>query len=322
MDYYVYALLDPRKEHEEFGYLPFYIGKGKNNRAFRHLTVPNYGIKSNPGKVYKINSIRRDGYEPICIKIKENLSEKEAYDLEDQYILKYGRKGYEEYGVLTNICIDHRPPSRKGQPLSENQKEILKKAAREKRIGKTYEEIYGPERAEIVRQNVGNATKRRAGNISEETRRKLSISNSRSYIEIYGSEEEAKKQAEIRSRALKGQKRTPEQRKKMSENNGCRGKIPHNAQKITINGLTFPSQQKAITELKLTVDNVRLLVAKNGGKLNIETDKIEITPYIKNKIEKALAEYKSNNLPEESELNDGADLEYLASLESIVEEDI
>ena len=42
-EYYVYCYLDTRNKHNktydsfEFEYEPIYIGKGKNNRAVRHL---------------------------------------------------------------------------------------------------------------------------------------------------------------------------------------------------------------------------------------------------------------------------------------------
>jgi hypothetical protein len=117
-------LVDPRDNQ------PFYIGKGKGRRAKTHLWP-----KPETRNVYKENKItiiREEGLEPIINYIIENiLDEKLAYDIEKELILKYGRKGYDKDGILTNVCIDARPPNHKG---------------------KSYEEIYGNERANIERK--------------------------------------------------------------------------------------------------------------------------------------------------------------------------
>lgn len=109
--YYIYELIDPRND------LPFYVGKGKveNNRHEDHLKETTEH-NSNRHKVFKINAIRDAGLSiPIriiepCIKDEDT-----AYRIEDYYILKYGRIGYEENGILTNICLNGIPPSAKGK---------------------------------------------------------------------------------------------------------------------------------------------------------------------------------------------------------------
>lgn len=121
--YYVYQLVDPRTNK------PFYIGKGTGNRAKTHLKkVPD---TRNVYKENKIASIREEGLEPRIEYIAENISDESlAYAIEEQTILYYGRKGYEENGILTNICLNSRPPNHRG---------------------KTYEEIYGVEKAQQQR---------------------------------------------------------------------------------------------------------------------------------------------------------------------------
>lgn len=122
--YYVYQLVDPRTNQ------PFYIGKGSGNRAQTHLKeIPN---TRNVYKENKIANIRSQGLEPRIEYIAENIiDESLAYDIEEQTIIHYGRKGYEENGILTNICLGSRPPNHKG---------------------KTYEDIYGVERAHQQRE--------------------------------------------------------------------------------------------------------------------------------------------------------------------------
>lgn len=104
--YYVYAYLDPRKPGKyvygdyEFEYEPFYVGKGKKSRYLYHLS-DNY---INPFKINKINKIRKVlGIDPIIIKIRENMKESEAYELESYLIQSIG-KIIDGNGSLTNMC--------------------------------------------------------------------------------------------------------------------------------------------------------------------------------------------------------------------------
>lgn len=103
--YYIYYLMDPRTG------LPFYVGKGSGNRAHHHLDNRKK-VRSNDRKDNKIASIRRDGLEPyIHYPIVGIEDEATAYYIEDIHILMYGRKGYDEDGILTNIIINSVPLS-------------------------------------------------------------------------------------------------------------------------------------------------------------------------------------------------------------------
>lgn len=133
--YYVYALIDPRNNQ------PFYIGKGSNTRAQTHLY--NMSGVRNQFKENKIAAIRSEGLEPIIEYLVQDIADEDlAYKLETQFIRHYGRKGYEANGILTNICIDSRPPAHKG---------------------KSYEEIYGLERAKEQREKRSRLQKERGG---------------------------------------------------------------------------------------------------------------------------------------------------------------
>lgn len=133
--YYVYELIDPRHN------TPFYVGKGKGRRAKTHLwETPE---TRNEHKENKIAAIRREGLEPIIKYIVEDIEDEDlAYDIETALIKHYGRKGYDKKGILTNICEDSRPPNHKG---------------------KTYEQIYGVERAKEQRELRARLQKERGG---------------------------------------------------------------------------------------------------------------------------------------------------------------
>lgn len=160
--YYVYQLIDPRNN------LPFYIGKGKGNRAQTHLFES--AKVQNLYKDNKIRAIRNEGLEPKIEYIAENIIDEQlAYKIERDMIKHYGRKGYEYFGILTNVCEDNRPPNHKG---------------------KNYEEIYGFDKAQQQKQLRSELQKQRGGygpkQHTPETRKKLSELTSGVNNPMYG----------------------------------------------------------------------------------------------------------------------------------------
>ena len=105
--YYVYQLVDPITN------LPFYIGKGKNDRAKTHLWGTSKS--NNPRKDKRISEIRAAGYDPIIQYLYENLTQDDAYLKEEHLIAQYGRINFDEHGILVNIKKDAKPPSQKGK---------------------------------------------------------------------------------------------------------------------------------------------------------------------------------------------------------------
>lgn len=123
--YYVYHLIDPRNS------LPFYVGKGKNNRAKSHLLYKGC-MNENKRKKKYILDLKSEQLEPIINYIVEHIEdEDDAYVIETKEIQKYGRKGYESDGILMNHGLDRRPPNMKGYKHTEQ----TKRKIREGRIG-------------------------------------------------------------------------------------------------------------------------------------------------------------------------------------------
>lgn len=144
--FYVYQYIDPRTM------LPFYIGKGKGDRIFKHLKEDKHNTE-NKKKYAVIKHLQNMGLEPIIEKVAGNLTEDAAYTLEEQLIKKYGRRDIDEGGILTNICASNRPPvtsHMKGKKHKPESIERMKKTKAYKK-GKTYEEIYGLERAREIK---------------------------------------------------------------------------------------------------------------------------------------------------------------------------
>ena len=85
--YYVYIYRDPETN------IPFYVGYGKNSRAYSHLRQAKN--KSTPiqgeHKLNKIRKILRTDKEPIIEIYKNQLSKSEACETEIELISKYGR---------------------------------------------------------------------------------------------------------------------------------------------------------------------------------------------------------------------------------------
>lgn len=146
--YYVYAHY---KADDKDG-LPFYIGKGKLNRD----------VSESRSHFWK-NITTKHGL--IVKRIKENLTEQEAWDLEKQLILQYG-KLIDGTGCLCNIA-----DGGEGASGTVHSNETKKKWSDAKK-GKTYEEIYGVEQAAILREKRRQA--RLGRKYSNETKKKLS----------------------------------------------------------------------------------------------------------------------------------------------------
>jgi hypothetical protein len=95
--YYVYQYIHPETN------LPLYIGKGQRDRLNDHWKLICQGKRTtNSHWTAKLNQLRSLGLIPIIEKIKENLTSEEALLIEEDLITKYGRRDYDEGGILYN----------------------------------------------------------------------------------------------------------------------------------------------------------------------------------------------------------------------------
>lgn len=82
-EFYVYAYFEPGSEE------PFYIGKGKGDRAWKHLCQSKLEMKTH--FYNKLRKMLAGGIQPIIKLIYRDLTEDGAFTLESRLIAQYGR---------------------------------------------------------------------------------------------------------------------------------------------------------------------------------------------------------------------------------------
>ena len=78
--FYVYTLTDPRTAKV------FYVGKGKDRRAWQHTEDAKKGRKGNERKLAIIREILEAGGEPVVLKVAEYDDEADAFEHEAELI--------------------------------------------------------------------------------------------------------------------------------------------------------------------------------------------------------------------------------------------
>jgi hypothetical protein len=101
---------------------PFYVGKGRKNRIANHFC--NYSLKAKTFKNSIIKAIKNStGKNPPTLKIFENLTEQESFDIEEQIIKHFGRLDIQT-GILSNHTDGRDGQSGCNRPHLANRKEV------------------------------------------------------------------------------------------------------------------------------------------------------------------------------------------------------
>jgi hypothetical protein len=127
---------------------------------------------TNIRKYNRIHEIFDLGLQPKLSIFCNNLEENEAYGIEAELIRVYGRERIDENGILTNICIDLRPPSRRGSHSSEKTKQTL--SARFKGIPLSEEHKAKIRASSLGKRMSKEARQKMSKPCSEETKKKIS----------------------------------------------------------------------------------------------------------------------------------------------------
>lgn len=241
--YYVYLLINPNTG------LPFYVGKGSGKRATYHITQNKRGVSTdNPHKDNTIRRLLSEDKEPVIDYIFWSENEEEAYQIEADTIKRYGRAEFDLGGILTNICLDNRPPH---SNYSSERREKYRKAMMGNKINvgrvhsedekrqrsKTLKESYSSGKRKITEKMREQTRKTHLGKIvTDETKNKQSdIAKKRNVWKIGKSNEE-----------IFGKKKADEIRKKKQ------GILPKNTIPVTIDGINYPSIKHAAIALSTT----------------------------------------------------------------------
>lgn len=245
--FYVYELINSLDN------TAFYVGKGSKRRMYNHIENAHRGYADkNPKRMIKILEIEAAGGKVLPQKLIENLSEKDAFDIEELVIrryglenltnLSYGGEGGSSHSLETRLkmsrshkgkkippeVIEKRRQKMLGHIVSEETRERIRQAKvghshtqETKRKISDFYKIHKISRSEEFKQNVSKTQKGHP--TSEETIEKIRLGNlnkkrsleTRTKIHL----------AKLGNKNRLGHYHTAESRKKMSESHKRSWKI-------------------------------------------------------------------------------------------------
>jgi hypothetical protein len=162
MNSYVYTLIDPRNN------LPFYVGKGSGERCNAHVVEAKYYVKRKSLKLNKIRKLMRLGMEPIVIKLEENVSDKQALDLECLLIAEMRDLGF----ALTNMTDGG--DGAQGYKHTEEYKQVMREKFKGRIITEEHRQKMCKPKSEQGRKNIALARLQMDYRPTDEHKRKTS----------------------------------------------------------------------------------------------------------------------------------------------------
>jgi len=171
-DFYTYIYYDPSRNNE-----PIYVGKGIEDRAWKHLTK-----RIKHPFIQRLQLMKKNGIKPI-IGLYSGLNEEFAHFLEVELIQKFGRKDLGK-GSLLNLTDGGEGPS--GRRHSEEAKEKMSLAKRGILKGPRPPEVGQkvsaskkgkPGRIPSVEENLKRSATLSGHIVTDETKRKIGLAN-------------------------------------------------------------------------------------------------------------------------------------------------
>ena len=159
---YVYTLVDPRNN------LPFYVGKGSGERCNAHVVEAKYYVQRKSLKLNKIRKLMRLGMEPIVVKVEENVSDKQALDLECLLIAEMRDLGF----ALTNMTDGG--DGAKGYKHTEEHKQMMREKFKGRIVTEEHRKKMCKPKSEQGRKNMALARQTTLYRPSEEHKQKIS----------------------------------------------------------------------------------------------------------------------------------------------------
>lgn len=165
---------------------PLYVGKGQQDRAYVHLkhATKTRKYKNTTRFLNKLESLIESNTPPEVVFLAQNIQDEEiAYQIEADYIKKYGRLGYDDGGILLNTCLDSRPPNHKGKTYKDIYGDRWEEQVEKRRQTQIQRGGFGPkqhsaETKEKFKQNMSGSNNHMFGkHHSAETKRKISEAN-------------------------------------------------------------------------------------------------------------------------------------------------
>jgi hypothetical protein len=119
--FYTYIYFNPETD------VPFYVGKGKDDRANTHIKGLSSGNKYAMGR---IRNLRAKGIEPT-VEIIHTTNETAAFWLERCFIAAYGRKDLGTGSLQNKSDGGEGATGRRSKPMSQEQKELRRRRSLE-----------------------------------------------------------------------------------------------------------------------------------------------------------------------------------------------